>query len=64
MIFGHPLVSEPPQASGRESMIDPGFLRRNLTAAEHYWQTSTRRDLQRGEAGDHSGAGTTPPLPP
>ncbi|MFH9090572.1 hypothetical protein ACH4LD_40610 [Streptomyces sp. NPDC017676] len=45
-------------------MIDPGFLRRNLTAAEHYWQTSTRRDLQRGEAGDHSGAGTTPPLPP
>ncbi|MFH9090565.1 acyl-CoA dehydrogenase [Streptomyces sp. NPDC017673] len=55
MIFGHPLASEPPQASGRESMTDPGFLRRNITAAERSWHIRARRDLRRGGTGDALG---------
>ncbi|MGA4863692.1 acyl-CoA dehydrogenase [Streptomyces lavendulocolor] len=55
MIFGHPLAPEPRPAAGTESLTDPAFLRRAVSAAEHYWHTSARCDLRHGTAGDALG---------
>ncbi|WP_308013569.1 acyl-CoA dehydrogenase [Streptomyces beigongshangae] len=52
MVFGHPLAPAPRQATGRESLTDPDFLRLCVTAAEHHWHDTARRDLRGGEAGD------------
>ncbi|MFE9769984.1 acyl-CoA dehydrogenase [Streptomyces sp. NPDC005808] len=55
MIFGHELAAEPAEATGEESLTDPAFLRRAVTAAERQWHQAARRDLRRGDGGDALG---------
>ncbi|MEV5921970.1 acyl-CoA dehydrogenase [Streptomyces pseudogriseolus] len=55
MIFGHTLAPEPPPATGRESLTDPAFLRRGITAAERHWHAGARSDLRSGESDDALG---------
>lgn len=55
MIFGHTLAPQPPKPTGRESLSDPAFLRRALTAAERHWHTTARHDLRHGQADDALG---------
>ncbi|MEU5047179.1 acyl-CoA dehydrogenase family protein [Streptomyces griseorubiginosus] len=55
MIFGHELVPQPPQASGRESLTDLCFLRRAVTAAERHWHLTARSDLRSGRSDDGLG---------
>ncbi|GGJ79553.1 hypothetical protein GCM10011583_08890 [Streptomyces camponoticapitis] len=55
MIFGRTLAPEPQEATGQESLTDPGFLRGAVAAAERHWHTTARRDLRRGDKGDALG---------
>ncbi|URM91159.1 hypothetical protein LUW75_15550 [Streptomyces sp. MRC013] len=50
-----PARPAPRQATGRESLTDPDFLRLCITATEHHWHDTARRDLRGGEAGDALG---------
>ncbi|MFJ4832786.1 acyl-CoA dehydrogenase [Streptomyces sp. NPDC088747] len=55
MIFGHDLAPDPGEATGQESLTDPAFLRRAVTAAERQSHRAARRDLRRGDGGDALG---------
>ncbi|MFJ2832533.1 acyl-CoA dehydrogenase [Streptomyces sp. NPDC087263] len=55
MIFGHELAAEPAAATGQESLTDPAFLRRAVTAAERQSHQAARRDLRRSDGGDALG---------
>ncbi|MFC8358614.1 acyl-CoA dehydrogenase [Streptomyces griseorubiginosus] len=55
MIFGHELAPQPPQATGRESLTDLGFLRRAVSAAERHWHLTARSDLRSGRSDDGLG---------